>query len=60
MTLEVRLEKGCFENSPIVSLRLCLGTFSFQLALPLNVPLSWPPFLHLKMSAVQITCSTKI
>lgn len=43
------MKKGHFENSPVVSLRLCLGNFSFRLALPLNVPLSWLPFFHLKM-----------
>lgn len=40
MTLEVRTEKGRFENSPVASLRLWLGTFAFQLTLPLNVSLS--------------------
>lgn len=54
MTLEVRTEKGHFENSPVASLRLWLGTFAFQPTLPLNVRSSF--LASLFPSAIQITC----
>lgn len=54
------LKKDTLRTVLLPALGSVLAPFSFWLALLLNVSLSWLLFFHLKMSAVQITCSTGV